>query len=234
MTIAKRLMLLVAIGACAALPDSAAQANGGGAMPSSAPQAPERRDITPQEQATASYNSGVKQIRKADEYQQDAERAGSPEKRDKALKKASAAYEKALEYFQDATTLDPSLYQAWNYTGYAQRHLGHYDNALTAYAQALRLKPGFTDAIEYRGEAYLGLNRLDDARQAYMELFSASRKHADQLLSAMQKFVDARRAAPSGVEPQALDEFARWVQERASIAQQTASLDTGVAATSWR
>jgi tetratricopeptide (TPR) repeat protein len=234
MTIAKKLMLLVAIGACAALPDSAAQANGGGAMPTPEPRTTERREITPQEQATSSYNAGVKQIRKADEYQQDAEQASSPEKRDKAMKKASGAYEKALDYFQDATSLDPSMYQAWNYTGYAQRHLGHYDNALTAYAQALRLKPGFADAIEYRGEAYLGLNRLDDARQAYMELFSASRKHADQLLGAMQKFVASRRATPNGVEPQALDAFAQWVQERATIAQQTASLDTGVASTNWR
>jgi tetratricopeptide (TPR) repeat protein len=234
MTIARKLILLVAVGACAALPDSAAQANGGGAMPStSVPDMP-RREITPQDQAKTAYNAGVKQIRKADEYDQEAAQASSPEKRDKALKKAGAAYEKALGSFQDATSLDPSMYQAWNYAGYAQRHLGRYDNALSAYAQALRLKPGFVDAIEYRGEAYLGLNRLDDARQAYMELFSSSRKHADQLLGAMQKFVDARRASPSGVEPQALDEFARWVQERASIAQQTASLDNGAASPSWR
>lgn len=233
MSIAKKLITLVAIGVCAALPDSAAQANGGGAAPStSAPEMP-RREVTPQDQAKAAYNAGVKQIHKADEYEQDAAQASSPEKRDKAMKKASAAYEKALENFQDATSLDASMYQAWNYTGYAQRHLGRYDNALTAYAQALRLKPDYADAIEYRAEAYLGLNRLDDARQAYMQLFSSSRKHADQLLGAMQKFVDSRRASPSGVEPQTLDEFSRWVQERASIAQQTASLDTGFTAPSW-
>jgi tetratricopeptide (TPR) repeat protein len=193
-----------------------------------------QREITPEEQATASYNAGVKQIHKAADYEEDAAKAGTPEKREKALKKAGDAYEKALDSFQDATSFSPFMYQAWNYMGFAQRHLGRYDNALESYAEALRLKPGFADAIEYRGEAYLGLNRLEDARQAYMELFGTSRKHADQLLGAMQKFVDVRRSDPKGVEPQALDEFAKWVQERTTIAQQTASLGAGEATTSWR
>jgi tetratricopeptide (TPR) repeat protein len=233
MTVAKKLALLVAIGACAALPDSAAQASGSGSMSMPQPSM-QQREVTPEEQATASYNSGVKQIHKATDYEEDAAKAGTPEKREKALKKASDAYEKALDSFQDATSLNPTLYQAWNYMGFAQRHLGRYDSALTSYAEALRLKPGFADAIEYRGEAFLGLNQLEDARQAYMELFGTSRKHADQLLGAMQKFVDVRRSDPKGIEPQALDEFAKWVQERTTIAQQTASLDTGDSAASWR
>jgi len=233
MTVVKKLALLVALGACAALPDSAAQAAATGPAPMPSSRMPDRQ-ISPEQQATSAYNAGVKQIDKAADYEADAAKAGSPEKHDKALKKASASYEKALDSFREATSLNPSMYQAWNYTGFAQRHLGRYETALDSYGQALRLKPGFVEAIEYRGEAYLGLNRLDDARQAYMELFSASRKHADQLLAAMQKFVDSRRTEPNGVQPQALDEFAKWVQERSTIAQQTASLDTSTASTSWR
>jgi hypothetical protein len=45
--------------------------------------------------------------------------------------------------------------------------------------------------------------------------------------------VAARRKEPNGLTAQQLDEFARWVDERAGIAQQTASLDTGSQA-SWR
>ncbi|HEY7378484.1 MAG TPA: tetratricopeptide repeat protein [Steroidobacteraceae bacterium] len=232
MTVAKKLALLVALGACAALPDSAAQAAGTGPA-ARMPEPRADRQISPEQQATTAYNSGVKQINKAADYEADAAKAGSPEKRDKALQKASASYQKALDYFRDATSLSPSMYQAWNYAGFAERHLGHYDDALNSYAQALRLKPDFVEAIEYRAEAYLGLNRLDDARQAYMQLFSASRKHADQLLAAMQKFVAVRRTDPAGLQPQALDEFAKWVQERGAIAQQTASLDTSTASTSW-
>jgi tetratricopeptide (TPR) repeat protein len=232
MTVVKKLALLVALGACAARPDSAAQAAGTGPASMPEPRMPDRQ-ITPEQQATTAYNAGVKQINKAADYEADAAKASNPEKRDKALKKASACYEKALDDFHDATSLNPSMYQAWNYTGFAERHLGRYDNALSSYGQALRLKPGFVEAIEYRGEAYLGLNRLDDARQAYMDLFSASRKHADQLLAAMQKFVDTRRTDPAGMPPQALDEFAKWVQERSAIAQQTASLDTSTASTTW-
>lgn len=234
MTIIKKLALLVAVATCAALPDSAAQAAATGSASTSTPSARTQRERTPEEQALAAYNSGVKQIKKAADYDEDAAKASSPEKREKAEKKAASAYEKALGEFQNAVSLVPTLYEAWNYIGFAQRHLGRYDAALDAYAKALQLKPGFPEAIEYRGEAYLGLNRLDDARQAYMELFSGSRKLADQLLGSMQKFVDTRRETPNGLEPQKLEEFAKWVQERATIAQQTASLDTGADNTSWR
>jgi tetratricopeptide (TPR) repeat protein len=125
------------------------------------------------------------------------------------------------------------MHEGWNYLGFARRHLGRYDAALEAYERALKLKPGYADAIEYRGETYLGLNRLDDARKAYMDLFASSRPHADQLLASMQEYVEARRKEPHGLEARQLDEFARWVDERAGIAQQTASLDTGSQAT-WR
>jgi tetratricopeptide (TPR) repeat protein len=132
-----------------------------------------------------------------------------------------------------AVSKAPQLHEAWNYLGFARRHLGRYDAALESYDRALQLKPGYADALEYRGEAYLGLDRLDDARQAYMDLFASSRKHSDELLAAMQKYVAARRKEPNGLTAQQLDEFARWVDERAGIAQQTASLDTGSQA-SWR
>jgi len=231
MTIVKKLAVLVAVAACAALPDSAAHAAGGGSMDMPRIPADQR---TPEDEARDAYNAGVKQIEKAQQYEANAAGAGDDSKRERLLKKSTSAYERAAREFGKAVDSVPGLYQAWNYLGFARRHLGQYDAALEAYDRALKLEPGYADAIEYRAEAWLGLNRLDDARKAYMDLFSRSRKHADQLLASMQKYVDQRRQEPNGLNPQSLEEFAQWVGERATIAQQTASLDTGSTTASWR
>lgn len=231
MTVAKKLALLGAIAACLALPDSAALAAGGG--PVDLPRAPAAQR-SPEDQARSAYNSGVKHIEKAQAQAQDAAAASDPGKRERALKKSRGAYERAAREFEKAVSHVPGLYQAWNYLGFARRHLGRHEAALEAYDRALALEPGYPDALEYRGEAYLGLNRLEDARRAYMDLFATSRKHADQLLVSMRKYVDERRGEPNGLAPQALEEFAQWVDERARIAQQTASLDTGSAPATWR
>lgn len=233
MTIAKKLALLIAVAATiAALPDSAARAaaTGSSSMPTAMPE----RERTPEEQAKSAYNAGVRQLHKAEDYDKDAAKASNESKQKKARGKASAAYEKGLAQFQTAVSHSPAMHEAWNYIGFAQRHLGRYDDALAAYQHALQLKPDFAEAIEYRGEAYLGLNRLEDARKAYMDLFANSRPLAAQLLAAMQGYVAQQRQAPLGVDAQALDAFAKWVDERTTIAQQTASLDPGATNASWR
>jgi tetratricopeptide (TPR) repeat protein len=233
MTTLKKLALIVAAASTiAALPETAALAAGGGAV--DMPRMPTARERTPQDLAKVAYNAGVRTVRRAQEYDEAAEKASTPEKKEKQHAKASAAYEKALSQFEEAVANDGNMHEAWNYIGYSQRHLGRYEIALQSYAQALQLKPGYPEAIEYRGEAYLGLNRLDDAREAYMQLFSGSRKLADQLLASMQKFVSQRRETPNGLDPAALDAFANWVTERAAIAQQTASLDTSRDSKGWR
>lgn len=233
MTIAKKLALLIAVAASiAALPDTAARAAGTGS--SSMPSAMPERERTPEEQAKAAYNAGVKQLRKAEDYEQDAAKASNESKQAKARTKATAAYEKATSQFQTAVSHNPAMHEAWNYLGFAQRHVGRYDEALASYQHALKLKPDFAEAIEYRGEAYLGLNRLEDARTSYMDLFGRSRPLAAQLLTAMQSYVAKQKEALTGVDAQTLDAFAKWVDERATIAQQTASLDPGATSASWR
>ena len=231
MNLVKLIALLTALLACFMLPDSAALAAGGGSM--DLPQTSTSSARSPEDDARNAYNAGVKQIEKAKDLEQDAAGATDEGKRERALKKAQGAYEKAARSFERAVSKNPELSEGWNYLGFARRHLGRHDAALEAYDRALKLKPGYADALEYRGEAYLGLDRLDDARKAYMDLYASSRKHADELLAAMQKYVEARRQTPNGLTAQQLDEFARWVDERAGIARQTASLDTGSQA-SWR
>jgi len=93
--------------------------------------------------------------KKSQDYESDAAKASNEEKRGKALDKAHKYYSEALPKFVDAVSQQPAMYQAWNYIGFANRHLGNYDAALSAYAKALDLNPAYLDAVEYRAEAYL-------------------------------------------------------------------------------
>jgi tetratricopeptide (TPR) repeat protein len=204
-------------------------AHGGGSMGggSGTGSVGESRSGTPADAAKSAYNSGVRSIKKAQEFESDAAKASSPEKSAKALDKAHENYSKALEQFIDAVSQQPQMYQAWNYIGFANRHLGNYDAALSAYAKALELNPAYPEAIEYRGEAYLGLNKIDEAKEAYMTLFPQSRSLADELMTAMRRWTDARRKDAQGLAPEDLDAFSKWVEERSGIAAQTASLAVG-------
>ena len=203
--------------------------SGGGASDSMAGS----RSSTPEDHAKAAYNSGVRSIKKAEECDSDAAKASHPQKSAKALDKAHQYYSKALEQFIDAVSQQPTMYQAWNYIGFANRHLGSYDAALSAYAKALELNPAYPEAIEYRGEAYLGLNRIDEAKEAYMTLFRDSRRLADELMTAMRRWTDARRTDAQGLAPGDVEAFSKWVDERAGIAAQTASLAVGAQA-AWK
>jgi len=138
--------------------------------------------------------------------------------------KVRASFSAARAKFEDAAKADPSTKEAWNLIGYTSRRLGEYDKSLAAYEKALALNPNYSEAIEYRAEAYLALNRVDDAKAAYMTLFASSRSHATVLMDSMQKWVAERRKQPAGVAAADLDAFAQWLAERATVAQQTASL----------
>ena len=205
-----------------------AWANGGGPEPEM--RAP--RERTPEEQAKILYNEGVHDVKKADKYQADAAQSADAKKKDRAGREAQEYYASALKRFQQAAQTNPEMPEAWNYVGYTNRHLGNYDAALSAYEQALTLRPGYPDALEYRGEAFLGLNRIADAKQAYLDLFAGNRQLADKLLVAMRGWLDVQKTSASA-DATAVGEFDKWIQERSTIAGQTAALTRDGAAASW-
>jgi tetratricopeptide (TPR) repeat protein len=223
------LRVLIA-GVIAALPllawSAGSGSSGGGSF--SAP-----REMTPEEQARSAYNQGVRGVKQADKYAKSAAAATDAGKKAKSLEKAQKQYSKAREHFVAVVRLKAEMHEAWNYIGYTSRKIGDYDNALAAYNEALRLQPTFAEAIEYRGEAYLALDRLEDAKGAYMSLFREARPLADQLMVAMKQWVTDRRANAGTVDAAHVDEFARWIDERATIASQTASLATPGTSVSW-
>jgi len=210
-----------------------AWAAGGGTM--SAPRMNTPQVTSPEDQAKSAYNDGVRDVHKADKYQTSADEQTDAKKKDKALREAKEHYTSALAKFTQAVNLEPRMHEAWNYVGYTNRKLGAYDIALAAYERALTLHPGYPEALEYRGEAFLALHRISDAQQAYLDLFASNRQLADKLLAAMKGWVTTQRTANSGgTEATAVDAFDKWVQERAQIASQTASLTRAGAASIWR
>jgi len=66
-----------------------------------------------------------------------------------------------------------------------------------------------------------------------MTLFRESRGLADELMAAMRRWTEARRADAQGLAPEDLEAFSKWVDERAGIAAQTASLAVGARA-AWK
>jgi tetratricopeptide (TPR) repeat protein len=225
--------ILIVTATVTVTPVGIAIGHGGGSMPSGPAGMVTATPRNPVDAAKSAYNSGVRSIKKAQEYDADAAKASTPEKAAKAREKAQKYYRESLASFIDAVGAQPKMYEAWNYLGFANRHLGNYDDALSAYAKALEINPNYPDAIEYRGEAYLGLNQIEEAKGAYMALFRDSRPLADELMVAMHHWADARRQDAQGLSSADVDAFAKWMDERAGIAGQTASLSLGAAQT-WR
>ena len=180
-------------------------------------------------QAQASLEAGVAALKDAEGLESMRSGAGSQAK--DLPPELTDAYTRARTAFMDATQSDPAMAEAWNGLGYSQRKLGDYDTALAAYGRALTLKPGYPEATEYRGEAYLALNRPNDAKQAYLDLFATNRVLADHLLGAMKTWIAAQK---TGANKAGAADLAQWVEERAKIAAQTASLTREGTAASWQ
>jgi tetratricopeptide (TPR) repeat protein len=213
-----------------ALPGVAA-ASGSSAM--SAPRV-QQPTATPEQEAVEYYNDGISYRDKADKLEAE---AAAPDtdaaKKAKLLDKSKSQHESSIKKYLKAVAKNPQMVPAWGSLGYAYRKSGNLPAALEAYDKALALEKNYTPAIEYRAEAYLGLNRLDDVKSAYMALFNTDRKRADELASAMQKYVERKQGDPAGVDPAALQEFGKWVAERKQLASQTSSIADPNAPARW-
>jgi tetratricopeptide (TPR) repeat protein len=188
---------------------------------------PQMRAVTPEEEAIEYYNDGISSRDKAAAYEKEAAAETDAKKKTKLEAKAKDKHESSIKKFLTATKKDPRMFQAWGSLGYAYRVTGNYTASLEAYAKALEIQPAYTPAIEYRAEAYLGLGRLDEVKSAYMTLFNTDRKRADELTSAIDRWLEKKKADPTGIDPAKLDEFGKWASERKQLAAQTSSLTSG-------
>jgi tetratricopeptide (TPR) repeat protein len=179
----------------------------------------------PADQAAEAYDQGLGHRDRAWKLEAELESVSDPAKRDKLEAKVQKEYQKAIRAFRSAIEVNPALYQAHSSLGYALRKTGDYEASLASYDQALQIEPNYAEAIEYRAEAYLGLNRIDDAKDAYLQLFRSDQERADELLTAMKRWLAERASDPQGLSGSVIEEFSAWVEERSEIAGHTASLE---------
>jgi tetratricopeptide (TPR) repeat protein len=162
------------------------------------------------EAAKASYYSGLRLIRKARAYDAEASKAPTPEASAKAHGKAQSTYQESIAPLIDTVIALPKLYQAWSNLGFANLRLGRYEDSIAAYSKALELNPDFPDAIAGRGEASLGLGLIEDAKSAY-GLLRNSPKFAEELMTAMHRWIAAHRDGAQDLPRDEVDAFTKWV-----------------------
>jgi tetratricopeptide (TPR) repeat protein len=219
----KRSATAIALTAFLAVPALIASGPGGGM--GSAPM-PAMQQKSPHDQAVDYYNNAERRIdglsKTHDEMK--AAAATDPAKAAKLQARLAKGLENAAADLERAVKNDSQLFQAWSELGFTYRKMGKFKESLEAYNKSLSISPDYTPALEYRAEAYLGLNRIDEARKTYTDLFSVDRPRADALLIAMKSFVAARRTDAAGLDAAQLDAFAKWVDQREIIHNQTIAL----------
>ena len=99
----------------------------------------------------------------------------------------NAKYEEAIEHFQQAVNLDPSLQMTHLYlaTAYAQQVVPNSDtpsntklanSAIAAYKDALQIDPKNVTAIKGIASIYFSLNKADDAKEWQQKVIAADPK----------------------------------------------------------
>jgi tetratricopeptide (TPR) repeat protein len=235
-----RLGLLIAAH-CLAAPLALGQGYpGGGGMPGSRGMGPPMggppQDFStttstekPDAAAKKAFNAGVKSLNKARDYEEaaaKAAKAANADKKSAEMEKAGDAYDRALDQFTAALSSKGDMFEAWDNVGFVHLRLGANNEAIDDYNHTLALKPDLLEAVEHRAEAYMAVDRLEEAKAAYMDLFNHSRPLADQLMAAMQTWLESHRAAANGMRGTDIEAFGKWLAERDGIAKQSASTAT--------
>ena len=212
--------------ALAPLPSFAAGGGGGGGAGGDIFRSPVSRRASPEERAERKYKQGLKKRDYAWKHERKAAETDKEKKHRKELEKARKDFHSAIKYYREAIELDPTHHGAHSSLGYALRRVGEFDAAIEAYDTALGLAPAYAEAIEYRAEAHLALNQLDRVQDAYVRLFALDRERADELMAAIDVWLERAEATPPDVPANTIGWFRSWVAERKELAAQTVSQRT--------
>ncbi len=87
---------------------------------------------------------------------------------------AISDFERAVECFDQALQLCPTLADAWINRGRALGKLGRYKGALASFDRALALRPDDAEALYYKGTTLVFLNRLPDAYSTFERALAIS------------------------------------------------------------
>jgi tetratricopeptide (TPR) repeat protein len=108
--------------------------------------------LTPEQQARALYNQGVKFTK-------------------------AGKYEDAVKAYQQAVSLKPDLAEAQHELGFALLKLKKYEEAIVAFKQALTLKPRNAETYRNIGLSYKALGQWSDASGAFRKAIEIKPDH---------------------------------------------------------
>lgn len=160
------------------------------------------------------YHAGVREAKRAEKLAEKAAEIDDADKRAKQHQKARAAYETAAENLVSAIRTQPKLFEAYAELAAVYMRLARYPEALQVQDAALRLEPGDASTLAARGETYLALNYLREAAQTYTELRESHPQEAGELMRAMKRWVEQKRADPGGINPEAVEILATWIDQQ--------------------
>jgi tetratricopeptide (TPR) repeat protein len=142
---------------------------------------PEEKAAENVRKATEKYNNGVKHMKKARLYDEQGDSLFAFNYRATSEDKAKKEYVKAVDDFEDAASLDPTMIAAYNNLGFCLRKLDKLDESLAAYDRVLAIDSLYPLAREYRGELFLAMDKPDSAQAELAVLRSIESPYADTL-----------------------------------------------------
>lgn len=80
--------------------------------------------------------------------------------------------EQAIEYLNQALSLDPNHYQSYNLLGLAHSKKQNFTEAASAYQKCLEIQPGFSEAHNNLGYVYREMGLTDKVEEEYKKAYS--------------------------------------------------------------
>jgi tetratricopeptide (TPR) repeat protein len=105
-------------------------------------------------------------------------------------------YDEAIPLLKNVVGKNPNDADAWNYLGFASRHLGKNAEALESYNKALAIDPKHKGAHEYLGELYLQTKQPAKAQEQLVILQGLCSTDCEEVEDLQQAIADYKAANP--------------------------------------
>lgn len=185
------------------------------AVSTNMPSVPTERNVI--QEATMSYGSGMRNVKKAHKLQTKAAEASGEDKA-QLEEKSHQLLEKAAGDFSNAIRNNPKLHKAYVALGDTLVELDQSQDAVGVYSKAIEMEPTDWDTVLSRGQAQVSLDDIGGAVGSYQQLQPGDGTKASELLGSIKGWVEYQQANPGKIPPEAVQEVATWVgaQEGAS------------------
>lgn len=164
--------------------------------------------------ARMEYNSGVRDLAKAQKLREKAAAATDAKDKAKAEAKAQSALESADKSFREALSFDGELIEAYTGLGTVLRLQGKLEESLQVHAMALRQDPEDMENFAGWVQSLLALNMLGNATTAYTDYRQTRPDRAEVLMTAIEQWLDDKQAEPGAVDPADVQRLADWVEQQ--------------------